>query len=179
MEKNNSEERVLVLAPVGQDAKAIGEVLAWNGIETQICRNPAECVEQINLGAGALLLTEEALELERAFDLLEKFKEQPAWSELPLIVLTTGGESRLAKLLTSVARAAGTITLLERPLATMTILRSVEVALSSRRRQYQVRDLLIEQRKSAEQLREAHARLGDRARELERLVLLRTAKLAE
>ena len=79
------------------------------------------------------------------------------------IILTSGGEPRLTKLLDSAARAAGTITLLERPIGTTTLLRSVEVALNARRRQYQVRDLLLEQRRSAEQLREAHARLADHA----------------
>ncbi len=179
MEASNADARVLVLAPVGHDAGAIAELLTRHQIETQVCRSPAECVESIKAGAGALLLTEEALELQGAFDLLETFKAQPAWSELPLIILTAGGEPRLTKLLESAVRMAGSITLLERPIGTISLLRSVEVALNSRLRQYQVRDLLIEQRRSAEQLHEAHARLGDHARELERLVQVRTAKLAQ
>jgi signal transduction histidine kinase len=42
------------------------------------------------------------------------------------------------------AAAAGTVTLLERPISTLTLVRSVEVALRSRRRQYQVRDLVTQ-----------------------------------
>jgi signal transduction histidine kinase len=61
---------------------------------------------------------------------------------LPLIILTSGGESRRAKLLDLAAAAAGTVTLLERPISTRTLMRSVQVALRSRRRQYQVRDLV-------------------------------------
>ena len=177
MQNNSQDGRVLILAPLGQDGGAISEVLARNGLKAQICRSPAECVAHIDMGAGALLLTEEALELERALDLLEKLEAQPAWSELPLIILTSGGESRLTKLLALAARAAGAVILLERPIGTTTLLRSIEVALNSRRRQYQVRDLLIEQRQSAQQLREAHARLADRANELEHLVQLRTSSL--
>ncbi len=179
MKENNPDDRVLVLAPVGHDAAAMCEVLAGNGIEAQICQSLTDCLACLDAGAGALLVTEEALEAQRALDLFEKLEAQPAWSELPIIILTTGGESRLTKLLAIAARAAGTITILERPMGSMTLLRSIEVALNSRRRQLLVRDLLIEQRRNADQLREAHARLANHARELERLVQLRTASLEE
>jgi signal transduction histidine kinase len=179
MEKNNTDERVLVLAPLGQDARVMCELLVSHAIETWACRSPLECLAEINAGAGALLLTEEALALEGTLELLESLKSQPAWSELPVIILTTGGEQRLVRLMGMAAAAAGTITILERPIATRTLLRSVEVALNSRRRQYQVRDLLVDQRRIAQALNEAHFRLADHALELERLVKLRTAKLAE
>ena len=92
--------------------------------------------------AGALLLTEEALESPQGSLLLKLLKAQPPWSELPLIILTSGGESRRAGLLDLAAAAAGTVTLLERPISTLTLMRSVQVALRSRRRQYEVRDLV-------------------------------------
>ena len=103
-----------------------------------------ECSRQITAGAGALLLTEEALESPQVSILLEVLKAQPPWSELPLIILTSGGESRRAGLLDLAAAAAGTVTLLERPISTLTLSRSVQVALRSRRRQYQVRDLVTQ-----------------------------------
>src|SRR5213079_1809041 len=61
-----------------------------------------------------------------------------------LIILTSGGESRRAGLLNLAANAAGTVTLLERPISTLTLMRSVQVALRSRRRQYQMRDLVTQ-----------------------------------
>lgn len=179
MEKHNTNESVLVFAPLGQDASAMAELLLSHGIDALICESPTDCIAQIDKAIGALLMTEEALEMQGTLDLLESLKSQPAWSELPVIILTTGGESRLARLLELAAAAAGAITLLERPIATRTLLRSVEVALNSRRRQYQVRDLLVAQRRSAQQLHEAHARLADHALDLEKLVKLRTANLAE
>ncbi len=154
-------------------------LLAEYGFEAQICDSPAECRAQMSVGAGALLLTEEALELPGESNLLDELKPQPAWSELPLIILTIGGEPRFARLLDLAASAAGSVTLLERPISGTTLLRSVEVALKSRRRQYQVRDLLEEQQRNQIELRQAHERLADRARELERLVQERTAKLVE
>ena len=118
-------------------------LLSSHGFETTVCEGSIEACQHLLTGAAALLLTEEALELPQIEKLLETLKTQPAWSELPLIVLTSGGgEPRLAKLLDLAVFAAGSVTLLERPIGTATLLRSVEVALHSRRRQYQVRALL-------------------------------------
>jgi len=179
MEKNNSKERALIIAPVGRDAQVMAELLGGHGFEAQICGSLAECAAHIQSGAGALMLTEEALELGSLSHLFEALAAQPSWSELPLIILTTGGESRLAQLLELAAQAAGSVTLLERPVGTTTLIRSLEVALNSRRRQYQVRDFLEEQRRTERELRETHEQLADRAKQLETLVKSRTAKLAE
>jgi signal transduction histidine kinase len=179
MEKNNSKERVLIIAPVGRDAQVMAELLSRHGFEPQIFASLAECASQIKAGAGVLVVTEEALEMGSLSQLFEALAAQPPWSELPLIILTTGGESRLTRLLELAADAAGSVTLLERPLGTTTLIRSLEVALNSRRRQYQVRDFLEEQRRTERELREAHEQLADRAKQLEILVESRTAKLAE
>jgi signal transduction histidine kinase len=135
-------ERVIIIAPVGQDAAAMATLLDTQGFETQICNGLAEYSRQMTDSAGALLLTEEALESEQGSLLLDLLKGQQPWSELPLIILTSGGESRRAGLLDLAAAAAGTVTLLERPVSKLTLMRSVQVALRSRRRQYQVRDLV-------------------------------------
>jgi signal transduction histidine kinase len=142
--KHNNDERVLIIAPVGQDAEAMAALLDAQGLETQICNGSDEYSRQITDRAGALLLTEEALEPVQGSLLLDALKAQPPWSELPLIILTSGGESRRAGLLNLAAAAAGTVTLLERPISTLTLIRSVQVALRSRRRQYQVRDLVAQ-----------------------------------
>ena len=133
---------MLILAPAGRDAPAMASLLAAHGFLAEICHGAVECARAIAENAGVLLLTEEALELPQISDLLETLRNQPAWSELPLILLTSGGESRVATLLDLVATAAGTLTLLERPMRTATLWHSVEVALRSRRRQYQVRGLI-------------------------------------
>jgi len=142
MPQNKAEERVLVVAPVGQDALSIAELLKEHGFSAEICHGPAECARCISENAGVLLMTEEVLRLPQLSDLLAALQAQPAWSELPLIVLTSGGESKFATLLDVLASAAGTITQLERPMRATTLWRSVDVALQARRRQYQVRDLI-------------------------------------
>src|SRR5881394_2744765 len=179
MEKNSLEERVFIIAPVGQDAHVTAELLARHGFETQICDSLKECCAQMKSGAGAFVLTEEALELGSSSKFFETLGAQPPWSELPLIILTSGGEFRSARLLELVTEAAGSVTLLERPIATTTLIRCLEVALNSRVRQYQVRDLLEEQRRNEHELRQAHEQLADRAKQLQTLVESRTAKLAE
>jgi FixJ family two-component response regulator len=142
MPQLHRDERVIIVAPVGQDAEAMAAVLKSDGFETQICQRLDECSRQMADSAGLVLLTEEALKAVQASRFLDVLRTQPPWSELPLIILTSGGESRRAELLDLAAAAAGTVTLLERPISTRTLMRSVQVALRSRRRQYQVRDLV-------------------------------------
>ena len=163
-------ECVFIIAPVGQDAETMAALLEAEGFETQICRRLDEYSGRITDGAGALLLTEEALESAQGSLLLNLLKAQPAWSELPLIILTSGGESRRVGLLNVAARAAGSVTLLERPISTLTLLRSVQVALRSRRRQYHVRDLVT-------QLASLNQTLEDRVRQRTRELRLANKKL--
>src|SRR5438094_9172569 len=146
-------------------------LLDTHGFETQICNGSAEHFRQIAVCAGVLLLTEEALESAQGLLLLDVLKAQPPWSELPLIILTSGGESRRARLLNLAATAAGTVTLLERPISALTLLHSTQVALRSRRRQYQVRDLVTQLANLNETLehrvRERTAELSAANRQLE------------
>src|SRR6266403_188711 len=144
MLRRQKNERVIVIAPIGQDAVAMAASLNAQGFEIQICHGLDGYSREMIDHAGALLLTEEALESAQGSLLLEVLKAKPPWSELPLIILTSGGESRRAGLLDLAAAAAGSVTLLERPISTLTLTRSVQVALRSRRRQYQVRDLVAE-----------------------------------
>src|SRR5207253_11505235 len=139
--------------------------------ETKICQRLDECTRQMADSAGAVLLTEEALESVQTSYFLDVLSAQSPWSELPLIILTSGGESRRAGLLDLAAAAAGTVTLLERPISTRTLMRSVQVALRSRRRQYQVRDLVTQLANLNETLehrvRERTAELSAANRQLE------------
>ena len=170
--KTHKAERVLIIAPVGDDASAIAALLDAEGFITKVCQGIQDC-SQISAASGALLLTEEALETPELPNLFQVLREQPTWSELPLIILTSGGESRRASLLDLAAAAAGTITLLERPISTRTLVRSVQVALRSRRRQYEVRDLFakLETLNRSLELRVSKrtAEAVDRAEKLRRL----------
>jgi signal transduction histidine kinase len=175
---HNKDERVIIIAPVGQDAEAMAALLDAQGFETQICNGSDKYSRQITDRVGALLLTEEALEAPQGSLLLDAVKAQPPWSELPLIILTSGGESRRAGLLNLAAAAAGSVTLLERPISTLTLTRSVQVALRSRRRQYHVRDLVTQLANLNETLEERVAKRTAEAVEQAQKLRLLSAELS-
>ena len=152
------DERIFVIAPIGGDANAIAALLTEHGFQSSVCKDPATSAVEI-ISAGALVMTEEALEFATTTNLLIALEDQPPWSELPLIILTSGGVSRLTRLFDLAAHATGGVTLLERPIATETLLRTINVALRSRRRQYQVRDLMGEQEKNRARLEESEDKL--------------------
>ncbi|HEX4342423.1 MAG TPA: HAMP domain-containing sensor histidine kinase [Verrucomicrobiae bacterium] len=173
MPQNNLEERVLIVAPLGQDAAVMASILEQNGFSVEICADLPVCCEKISLGAGALLFTEEALAKKDAYRFLEKIlSAQPTWSELPLIILTSAGESRQLAILAMFASSLGNVTLLERPMNRATLLSSLKVALRSRRRQYHERELVAEQQRNHAELARSHETLEKRVEE-------RTARLRE
>src|SRR5687767_2265217 len=113
MPATNPEERILIFAPAGQDAAAMATLFHAHGCSSTVCETAGEVCKELAEGAAILLMTEEALESPQISDVLRQLEAQPPWSELPLIMLTHGGESQLARLLSLVAEAAGSMTLLE------------------------------------------------------------------
>jgi hypothetical protein len=77
MSQTHRDERVIITAPVGQDAEAMAAALNSEGFETQICQRLDECSRQMADSAGAVLLTEEALEAVQASRFLDVLKTQP------------------------------------------------------------------------------------------------------
>ena len=55
-----AERRVLVLAPTGRDAILTRDVLGEGGVRSAICHDLSELIAQLEIGAGALLISEEA-----------------------------------------------------------------------------------------------------------------------
>lgn len=163
---------MLVVAPLGRDGPAMIAMLQGRGIAAVSCRTLVEAAEQISDDTAAIILTEEALQFPHFGRLLEALKTQPSWSQLPILVISSGGENRLTTLLELTNAISGTVTMLERPMHAATFLSAVQVALRSRERQYQLRELLEDQERSA-RARERHAR------ELERILAERTIELME
>ena len=155
--RNPTDELVMIIAPIGADASAMATRLNGEGFACSVCDAPEEAIDDI-AHAGALLMTEEALAFPSTSSLLAALENQPPWSELPIVILTSGG-SQLIDLLNTTAKAAASATLLERPIGTDTLVRTMQVALASRRRQYQVRDLLAEQERTRKILEESEDKL--------------------
>ncbi|WP_437874345.1 ATP-binding response regulator [Sorangium sp. So ce513] len=147
-------ERVLVLAPVGRDAPLLCQVLGQGGIEAAPCGRVDELVRGLLDGAGAAVLTEEALSPTAVSALIEALAAQPPWSDLPLLLLA-GAEPLAPRSAQAVALlgAAGNLTVLERPVRKLTLVTAVQAALRARRRQLEVRDL-VERERAARQAAE-------------------------
>ena len=162
-------ERALILAPVGRDSQIALMILNEAGYGGLVTPGLDSLCTELELGAGLVLVAAEALrgpELEALFLYLE---QQPAWSDLPIVLLThhggqkQGPSSRLSDLL-------GNVTFLERPFHPATLVSMVSAALRGRRRQYEARDRLID-------LSESERRLQSTLETLEQQVEERTAQL--
>jgi PAS domain S-box-containing protein len=121
------------------------------GLGLAICSDLAQVCRELTGGAAALLLIEEALARDQIGDLAAALMRQPPWSELPILVLTRGGaESGAASWLTE---SLGNVILLERAVHPLTLVSAVRAAVNNRRRQYQLRDYIAEQKRQQEALR--------------------------
>jgi signal transduction histidine kinase/ActR/RegA family two-component response regulator len=140
------EQRALVLAPTGKDALLVCGALQRAQIPTQKCAHMAELVEHARAGVGAVLIAEEALFKQAARKAMQELiDEQPAWSDLPVVLLSKLGPA--TRLATDATRTLGNVTLLERPVPTATLVSAVRTALRTRERQYLART--ADQRKDA------------------------------
>jgi len=78
--------KILVSAPYGQDAASVTRLLGTHGYDAVACASLAILAAHIDGQAGAILVTEEALAADLA-PLLHALGAQPAWSDVPLILL--------------------------------------------------------------------------------------------
>ncbi len=125
-------ERILVLAPRGRDAELTRELFVRAGHEAVACRHGEELVAAVREGAACAVITQEALVPAFQRELARALEAQPPWSDFPLIVLTSHGQSH------SVIEL-GNVTVLERPVAPSTLLTAVRSAFRARERQYEAR----------------------------------------
>jgi signal transduction histidine kinase len=132
--------RVLVFAPFGKDSALIADTLRQSAIGVEIVADAAALASEIARGAGAAVLTEEALSPPVLNTVVGALASQPPWSDFPMVVLTAGGASTPMSEVAARSRAPlGTVTLLERPLRGTTLVSAVRSALRARQRQYEIR----------------------------------------
>jgi signal transduction histidine kinase len=162
-------ERAIILAPLGRDSQIALMMLNEAGVDGVITRDLGALCNELSLGAGLLVIACEALLGADLEPLLGQIEQQPAWSDLPIVLLTHHGgpeqnpASRLGLLL-------GNVTFLERPFHPVTLISLVTTALRGRRRQYEARDRLID-------LSQSELRLQNTLETLEQQVEERTAQL--
>ena len=135
-------ERVLVLAPQGRDAAIAARILDEAGLHAEICAGMADLGDLLGSGAGAVVMTEEALADPDSDQIVRWSSKQPAWSDLPFIVLTShGGGLERNPAAAHVVNKVGNVSFLERPFHPTTFVSVVQSALRSRHRQYECRRL--------------------------------------
>ncbi|WP_337153056.1 ATP-binding protein [Pseudomonas protegens] len=162
-------ERVLVLTPHGRDSQLAQMMLKEAGFSSLITPHlPALC-EQLEHGAGLAIIAAEALRGVDLEPLLRHLEQQPAWSDLPIVLLTQHGgpEQNPAS---RFSEPLGNVSFLERPFHPATLISLVSAALRGRRRQYDARDRLID-------LSQSELRLQRTLETLEQQVEERTAQL--
>ena len=150
-------ERVLLLLPTARDAELTREILGRNAIASQACASAAELAVELALGAGVVLVSEEALGSGATRSVLSQALDaQPPWSDLPLLVLARhGADSHEVR---DALQVLGNVTLLERPLRVSALQSTVRTALRARARQYQLQRYL----RDLEQARTAQATAAQR-----------------
>ena len=150
------EQRVLLLAPTSKDAAMTERILGQAGVTCASCSDLAQVCRELDRGVAAVILPEEVVVHETHREFGRWLAHQPAWSDLPVLILSRAGGDSAA-----VAQAMaqfGNVTVLERPTRVAPFVSAVRTALRTRQRQYQNRQHLAEIRRSAEALREADQR---------------------
>ena len=134
--------RVLIYAPIGRDSALTTDLLTRASIPCHACASMREVCSELKEGAGAVLLTEEALADVRIDELAAALEAQPPWSDIS-ILLFAGTDRNQASLRTlRKLEVLRNVTLLDRPVRTAAVVSTVRAALRGRQRQYELRDTL-------------------------------------
>jgi len=158
-------DRALILAPQGRDAAVARAMLSEARLRGDIAGSILEIVEQLQIGAGFAVVTEEAVIGTDLRPLSDWLEQQPEWSDFPFVLLTQrGGGLERNPEASRFLEVLGNVTFLERPFHPTTFVSLAQSALRGRRRQYEARARLDE--------------LNQLAADLERRVEERTAEHA-
>jgi signal transduction histidine kinase/CheY-like chemotaxis protein len=132
------EQRLLILAPTRRDGEVAVQLLKRFQIESEVVRTIDSLCEELQKGAAAAVLTEEAILSPEITQLLKFVEHQPTWSDLPILMMMRGGAQSTAaqQVLTSLRN----VILIDRPAPGAFVVSAAQSALRARRRQYQIRD---------------------------------------
>ncbi len=152
-ENGPSDLRVLVLPITRRDGAALSALLARVGLCCTICADAASLATHIRAGAGAVIVTDAIATWDDLESITSALSEQSSWSDIPVVLLSrtdfqSASTSRLIAMLSNV-------TVLDRPASARTLVSSVQAAIRSRRRQYEIRDQMQVLRAADEALRRA------------------------
>ena len=137
------ERRILIYVGTTQDGVLASQVLQSAALESQVVVGMQSLLAELAQGCGALLVAEEVIAGSAMQPVKAFIGAQPAWSDLPVLVLTLRGSPSVE--VQRAVESLGNVTLIERPVRTIGLVSAARSALRARDRQYQVR--LADQRK--------------------------------
>ncbi len=150
------EQRVLLVAPTRRDGEVTSAMLQQAGVRCDICRDARELTLRMQAGVGAVLLVEQVLLDPHIGEVLSALRLQPAWSDIPVVLLTRDRDPSPA--LRTVIDQLNNLTMLDRPASTRSVRSAVLAALRARQRQHQMRDELAARHRAETALRQADQR---------------------
>jgi len=147
------QEVVLIFAPTGRDATTTSGLLQRVGISTRICPDFDTLLAEIDHDAGVAFVAEEGLFGQALDKLAARIQGQPAWSDIPFVMLTSRHDNpRVAAWRKTQTERLGNVSLIERPVQPITLVSVMQAALRARKRQFEIRTLLLAREAAATQL---------------------------
>jgi signal transduction histidine kinase len=129
----------VVYTPTGKDGKLITKVLERAELECYVCSNSGDVINELDKGAGGILIADEALTTDFLRSIAQYLKQQQTWSDLPVLVLSKRGLD--SPEMRNIYLKLGNVTLLERPVQSVTLVSAATSALRARTRQYEMREV--------------------------------------
>jgi signal transduction histidine kinase len=133
-------QRVLLRTVTGKDAALARTVLERAGMAAQGCASVEELAFEMERGAGALLIAEEALGDPAFRQVAAILHRQAPWSDLPVLVLARAGADSMT--IIDAMQMSANFTIIERPIRIFSLISSVRTALRARARQYELRSVM-------------------------------------
>ena len=176
---DDQEQRILILSPWGRDGEVMRAALQKDGFICDLLPDFDALAARIRAGAGAALVTEEALHQVDLRALGAWLAEQESWSDFPFVVLVSKRVSHDSLPARNALSELGNVILLERPLNARTLHSAMASVMRGRRRQYQARDVLLDRTRTADRLSRSQAELMRLNETLESHISSRTRELAQ
>ena len=133
------EERALVLAPSGRIDINTEQALELAGVNAITFLNLERLCEELQSGAGMLVIMSTEVREVDLRPLIKVLHHQPAWSDLPILMITPLQQQRSPELGLTIQQL-GNLVFIEAHSPLTTVCSLISSALRSRRRQYEYRD---------------------------------------
>lgn len=147
--------RVLIVAPYGRDAESLAQLLTRERYSPEVHRDLSGVAAALGDDTGVIVLTEEAL-THGLSDLVGALDAEPAWSDIPFILLSAPSRARSGSTLPlrhGLPPSITNVVVLERPLGSLTLYTSIASAMRARQKQFEMRDRLRDLAESEARLR--------------------------